>query len=66
MGAMNDGEQRIVEAIAGSRGELVEVASQPIRFDTPARDAGDPARDEAALQAHLADRLRAAGAEVDL
>jgi acetylornithine deacetylase len=63
---MNDGEQRIAEAISGSRDELVELASTLIRFDTTARNAGDPARDEAALQAHLADRLLAAGAEVDV
>ena len=52
---MNDLEQRIAEAIAESRDELVELASALIRFDTTARDAGDPARDEAALQALLAD-----------
>ena len=48
---MNDLEQRVVEAIAESRDELVELASALIRFDTTARDPGDPARDEAALQA---------------
>ncbi len=63
---MDDVEQGIAQAIAGSRDELVELASALIRFDTTARDAGDPARDEAALQAHLAGRLRAAGAEVEL
>ena len=50
---MNDLEQRIAEAIAESRDELVELASALIRFDTTARDPGDPARDEAALQAYL-------------
>ena len=54
---MNDLEQRIAGAIAESRDELVELASALIRFDTTARDPGDPARDEAALQAHLAERL---------
>ena len=63
---MNDAEQRITDAIAESRDELVELASALIRFDTTARDAGDPARDEAALQAHLAARLRAAGADVEV
>jgi acetylornithine deacetylase len=63
---MDDVEQGIAQAIAGSRDELVELASALIRFDTTARDAGDPARDEAALQAHLAGRLRAAGAEVEV
>jgi acetylornithine deacetylase len=66
MGAMNDAEHRIVDAIAASRDELVELASALIRFDTTAREAGDPARDEAALQAHLAARLKAAGAEVEV
>jgi acetylornithine deacetylase len=63
---MDDVEQGIAQAIAGSRDELVELASALIRFDTTARDAGDPARDEAALQAHLAARLTAAGAEVEV
>jgi acetylornithine deacetylase len=66
MEQMNDLEQRVVAAIAGSRAELVELASDLIRFDTTARDARDPARDEAALQAHLAGRLLAAGAEVEV
>ena len=66
MVAMNDLEQRIAEAIAESRDELVELASALIRFDTTARDPGDPARDEAALQAHLGERLTAAGATVDI
>ena len=64
--AMNDLEQRIAGAIAESRDELVELASALIRFDTTARDPGDPARDEAALQALLADRLKDAGAEVEV
>ena len=63
---MNDIEQRVAEAIAGRRDELVELASALIRFDTTARDPGDPARDEAALQAFLAERLSAAGAAVEV
>ena len=66
MRRMNDLEQRVAAAIAESRDELVELASDLIRFDTTARDPGDPAREEAALQAHLAARLRTAGAEVDV
>src|ERR1700733_6162867 len=66
MGRMNDAEQRIADAIEESRDELVELASALIRFDTTARDPGDPARDEAALQEHLAARLRAAGADVEV
>ena len=66
MQAMDDLEQRIAGAIAERRDELVELASALIRFDTTARDPGDPARDEAALQAYLAERLAAAGASVDV
>jgi acetylornithine deacetylase len=66
MGAMNDLEQRVVGAIAECRDELVELASALIRFDTTARDPGDPARDEAALQSLLAERLSAAGAAVEV
>ncbi len=63
---MNDLEQRIAGAIGESRDELVELASALIRFDTTARDPGDPARDEAALQALLAERLARAGAAVEV
>jgi acetylornithine deacetylase len=66
MQPMNDIEQRVADAIAERRDELVELASALIRFDTTARSAGDPARDEAALQAHLAERLTAAGADVEV
>ena len=44
----------------------MELTSDLVRFDTTARNPEDPPRDEAALQDHLARRLRAAGAEVDL
>ena len=63
---MNDVEQRVIDAIAERRDEVVELASALIRFDTTARDPGDPARDEAALQALLADRLSGAGASVEI
>jgi acetylornithine deacetylase len=66
MGRMNELEQRVVDAIAERRDEVVELASALIRFDTTARDPGDPARDEAALQALLADRLSGAGASVEV
>src|SRR5207249_750990 len=48
------------------RDELVALASDLIAFDTTARAVGDPPREEAALQEYLAERLRAAGAEIDL
>jgi acetylornithine deacetylase len=45
----------------------VALASELIAYDTTTRsDPGDPARQEAQLQEHLAERLRAAGAEVDV
>ena len=59
-------DERILEAVAGGRDELVELATRLIAFDTTARSPGEPARDEAALQRYLADRLAAAGATVDV
>jgi acetylornithine deacetylase len=59
-------EQRVCEAITERRPELVELAGELIAFDTTAREVGDPARDEAACQRYLAERLAAAGAEIDL
>jgi acetylornithine deacetylase len=59
-------ERRLCEAIAARRQDLVDLASALIAFDTTAREVGDPPRQEAALQEHLAARLAAAGAEVDL
>jgi acetylornithine deacetylase len=44
----------------------VSLASTLVSFDTTARNPGDPPRDEAKLQGYLADRLAAAGAEIDL
>ena len=44
----------------------MELASALIAFDTTAREVGDPPRQEAALQAYLAEGLRAYGAEIDL
>jgi acetylornithine deacetylase len=59
-------ERRVCTAVADRREELVELASTLIGFDTTARMPGEPARREADLQAHLADRLRSCGAEIDL
>ncbi|HET8977918.1 MAG TPA: M20/M25/M40 family metallo-hydrolase [Solirubrobacteraceae bacterium] len=64
--AMTEREQRVCAAIAAREDELVELAGELIAFDTTAREVGDPPRDEAACQRHLADRLAAAGAEIDL
>ena len=63
---LSDREQRVCDEIGGRQEELVALAAELIAFDTTARDVGDPPRDEAALQEHLATRLRGAGAEIDL
>ena len=51
-----------------ARAETSSSTSSPSssRFDTTARGAGDPPRDEGRLQRALAVRLRAMGAEVDV
>jgi acetylornithine deacetylase len=59
-------ESAVCAAIDDRRTELVELASQLISFDTTAREVGEPPRQEAALQDHLARRLSAVGAEVDV
>src|SRR5262249_51895250 len=48
------------------RDDVAELTSRLIAFDTTAREVGDPARDEAALQEYLSSRLREAGADVDV
>jgi acetylornithine deacetylase len=59
-------DERILDAVAAGRGELVELVTDLIAFDTTARSPGEPAREEADLQRYLAGRLAAAGAEVDV
>jgi acetylornithine deacetylase len=60
-------EDRVVSAIEERADELVELACELIRFETTTRgEAGEPAREEAALQEHLAARLASAGVEVEL
>jgi acetylornithine deacetylase len=63
---LSDLERSVCDAIADGRDELVELASALIAFDTSAREVGDPPRQEAALQAYLAEGLRAYGAAIDL
>lgn len=63
---LTDLERIVCQAIAEGRQELVELASALIACDTTAREVGDPPREEAALQEHLAQVLREAGAEIDL
>jgi acetylornithine deacetylase len=63
---VTDAEQRVLAEIGARSDELVALASELIGFDTTAREPDDPARDEAALQRYLGDRLGAAGAEIDI
>ncbi|MGA9857449.1 MAG: M20/M25/M40 family metallo-hydrolase [Solirubrobacteraceae bacterium] len=64
--ALSAAERGVCETIAQRREDLVELAAALIGFDTTAREVGDPPRQEAALQQHLADRLAAAGAAIEL
>jgi len=63
---LSTSERAVCAAIEERSSELVELASALIAFDTTAREVGDPARDEAALQRLLADRLAGTGARIDL
>jgi acetylornithine deacetylase len=65
-GDHTDAERTLRAAIEDRRAELVDLAARLIAFDTTAREVGDPPREEAALQEHLAHRLGEVGAEVDL
>src|SRR5947209_9517600 len=64
--ALTGAERAVCDEIAARTDDLVELTSALVGFDTTARDPGDPPREEAALQEHLAGRLRAAGAEVEV
>jgi acetylornithine deacetylase len=59
-------EQRVVEHVAARESELVDLLRTLVGFDTVTHEPGTPPRQEAALQEHLARRLRAAGATVEL
>ncbi|MGH2896137.1 MAG: M20 family metallopeptidase, partial [Solirubrobacteraceae bacterium] len=63
---LTDLERSVCDAIAAGRDDLVKLASALIAYDTTAREVGDPPRQEAALQEHLAQRLRDGGAVIDL
>jgi acetylornithine deacetylase len=64
--ALSEVEQRVVDEIARRGDDVVALASSLIGFDTTARVPDDPPREERALQEFLADRLRSAGAAVEL
>lgn len=59
-------EQRVLDAVAERRDEIVGLTSDLVRFDTTAREVGALAREERALQELLASRLERVGAEIDL
>jgi len=58
-------ERHVVAEIERRRAALVELLATLVGFDTQAPDPDLAPRDEAALQACLAERLRAAGLEVE-
>ncbi len=64
--SMSPAEEQVCAEIARREPELVELLQSLIRFDTTTHTVGDAPRDEVALQSMLADRLRAAGASVDV
>lgn len=59
-------ERRLLAAIADRRDEFERLACELVAFDTTARMPGDPPRREADLQELLGERLRRAGAAVEV
>jgi acetylornithine deacetylase len=59
-------ERAVVAEVGRRRADLVDLLATLIAYDTRAPDDDLVARDEAALQGYLADRLRAAGLAVEL
>jgi acetylornithine deacetylase len=59
-------EERVVAAVREGRDELVALVSDLVRFDTTARNVGDPPRQEAELQEFLRRRVATLGAETDV
>lgn len=64
--SLSASEERVVELVASREQELVELLCELIAFDTRTHAAAEPAREEAALQEHLARRLEPAGATIEL
>jgi acetylornithine deacetylase len=59
-------ERRLADEIADRRDAVVDLLAALVAFDTRAPGPDLEPRDEAALQAYLAERLRAAGLDVDV
>ena len=66
MTALSALERRVVAEIARRERDLVDLLRTLVRFDTRVPDDDLAPRDEAALQEHLARRLRAAGLTVEV
>jgi acetylornithine deacetylase len=64
--ALSAAEQRVADEIARRRGELIDLLAALVAFDTRVPQPDLAPREEAPLQALLAQRLRAAGLEVDV
>lgn len=64
--ALSPAEQQVTDRLARRRGHLLDLASSLIGFDTTASMDGDVGGEEPALQALLAQRLRAAGLTVEV
>ena len=64
--ALSERERQVVDEIERGRDQLVALASDLIGFDTTARNPEDPPRQERELQEFLGERLRRAGAEVEI
>ena len=64
MTELTPAEARVAEEIARRRDELAALACELVAFDTRAPDGEHGARDEAALQEHVAVRMRASGLAV--
>jgi acetylornithine deacetylase len=56
----------VLDAIDERRNDLIALAVELIGFDTTSRLGDEPARDERVLQERLGERLRSAGAEVEI
>ena len=59
-------EQRVVDEIERRSAELIDLLATLVAFDTQAPGRDLAPREEAALQSHLAERLRAAGLDVEV
>ncbi len=64
--SLSAAERRVCDAIAAGEDELVALLCDLIRFDTRLPTADAPVHEEAALQEHLGERLRRAGAHVEI